>query len=90
MRSPFNDLEKSNNTEVQAIIDERNKPIELSRIKEIYFKQKLLHTNTKSDDLLKEIVELWTSDGDELPIIVWANFLNKIKEYLDKNEKGEK
>jgi len=39
---------------------------------------------------LKEIVELWTSDGDELPIIVWANFLNKIKEYLDKNEKGEK
>ena len=52
--------------------------------------QELIDANENSNSLLKEIVELWLSDGDELPIIVWANFLNKIQEHLDKEEKGEK
>ena len=52
--------------------------------------QELIDANENSNSLLKEIVELWLSDGDELPIIVWANFLNRIQEHLDKEEKGEK
>ena len=74
---------------MQAIIDEQNKPLESFYIKEFHFMGEFL--DATSDDLLKEIGSFWLNDceRDVFSMIVWVDLLHKIKEYLDKNEKGE-
>jgi len=48
--------------------------------------QELIDTSENSNSLLKNLIELWSSDGDEVSNIVWAHLLHKIKKHPDKKE----